>query len=143
MVEIAITSDASRDAGKKVLVVDDNRDAARMLQVLLKMQGCEVSIAHDGIEALAAAKASRPDVILMDLTLPRMSGVEVAEELRKSDSFAQTAIMAVSGHGADRLPQPSPFDGHLTKPVDLDRLLRLMAELSGGDASGSHRNKGF
>ena len=87
MVEIAITSDASRDAGKKVLVVDDNRDAARMLQVLLKMQGCEVSIAHDGIEALAAAKASRPDVILMDLTLPRMSGVEVAEELRKSDSF--------------------------------------------------------
>jgi hypothetical protein len=61
-----------------------------------------------------------------DLTLPRMNGVEFAEELRTSDGFEKTVIVAISGYGADRLPQPSPFDGRLTKPVDLDRLLGLM-----------------
>jgi CheY-like chemotaxis protein len=71
----------------------------------------------------------------MDLTLPRMSGVEVAEELRKSDGFAQTVIVAISGYGADQIPQPSPFDGHLTKPVELDRLLRLMADRPRGEAT--------
>jgi len=126
MAETPTTSEPNREPGRRVLIVDDNPDAARMLMVLLKLKGFEVSTAHDGIEALHAARELRPAVILMDLNLPRMSGVEVAEELRRSDGFAQTMIVAVSGHSADRLQGPSPFDDHLTKPVDHDRLTRLI-----------------
>jgi CheY-like chemotaxis protein len=62
----------------------------------------------------------------MDLTLPGMSGLEAARELRQRDGFHDTVIVAVSGHPADWLPQPSPFNDHLTKPVDRDRLIRLL-----------------
>jgi two-component system, chemotaxis family, CheB/CheR fusion protein len=135
MAGTAMASDERCDPRQRVLIVDDCRHCARMLMLLLRLQGYEVSAAHDGIEALALAKALQPSIILMDLTLPRMSGVEVAEELRKSDGFAQTVIVAISGYGADQIPQPSPFDGHLTKPVELDRLLRLMADRPRGEAT--------
>lgn len=138
MAEPLVASLEQSDPRKRVLVVDDDLDSARMLRVLLKLKGYEVSTALDGLEALEAAKAFRPDVILMDLTLPKMNGLEVAQELRKADGFALTMIVAVSGHAADRLPQPSPFDCHLTKPVDHDQLMRLLAQAAAlGDSRAS------
>jgi CheY-like chemotaxis protein len=120
---------------KRVLIVDDQDDNARMLRLLLKHYGYEVSIAHNGPEAIATARATRPAVILMDLMLPGMSGLETANALRQMEGLADTVIVAVSGYAADRLPDPSPFNSHMTKPVDHDRLLRLLAGASANPAA--------
>jgi CheY-like chemotaxis protein len=117
------------NAPLRILVVDDNADAARMLRVLLKGEGHETSIAFDGPEAIEAAKLHRPDVVLLDLTLPGMSGVEVATELRCITELAACRLVAVSGHGEERLPYPSPFDHHFLKPVNLDALLEYLSGL--------------
>jgi CheY-like chemotaxis protein len=130
-----LNTDERAQLRTRVLIVDDNHDAARMLKLLLKLEGYEVRIAHDGPDAIAAATANQPAVILMDLTLPGMSGLEAAEQLRQADGLADTVIVAVSGHAADRLPQPSPFDAHLTKPVDHDRLIRLLADATAHQAA--------
>lgn len=113
---------------RRVLIVDDCRDSARSLRVLLKMQGYEARIAHDGPEGLRAAKEQRPDIVLLDVTLPGMSGVEVAEAMRQDPALETACIIAVSGHGREYLPDPSPFDHHVLKPIDHDRLFRLLEE---------------
>ncbi len=128
MADISMTSDEQPDPRKRILIVDDHADNARMMKVLLKRQGYDVIIALDGRAAIDVATAIRPAVILMDLTLPGLSGLEAAEELRRTDGFAETIIVAVSGHAADRLPQPSPFDSHLTKPVNYELLIKLLAD---------------
>jgi CheY-like chemotaxis protein len=135
MADTVLVSGERCDPRQRVLIVDDCHNAARMLQVLLKMQGYEVSTAHEGLEALAVAREQRPALFLMDLTLPRMSGAEVAEELCNLDCFAETVIVRISGYGADRLPQPTPFNGHLTKPVDLDSPLRFSPNNPGSYAA--------
>jgi CheY-like chemotaxis protein len=142
MTHTAMASSEPQVSPTSVLIVDDNRDAARMLEVLLKIGGYDVSTAHDGIEALGIAKAISPTVILMDLTLPGKSGVEVAEELRQSQDFANTMIIAVSGHAADRLQQPSPFDAYLTKPVDHERLMRVLASHALSHQANVKRSQG-
>jgi CheY-like chemotaxis protein len=126
MTEHPVAPEDRCDPPKRVLVVDDHVDTAFMMKVLLQTPGFEVTIAHNGQDALAAARARPPDVVLTDLTLPGISGVSLAETLQADDSFAETMILAVSGHDADRLPQPSPFDGHVMKPVDWDRLISLI-----------------
>ena len=117
----------------RILVVDDSADTARMMKLLLKADGHEVKVAHDGAEAIEAAGSFLPEVVLLDLTLPGMSGLEVAEELRKAKEFEGTAIVAVSGYEPDKLP--SAFDGHFVKPVDHDELARFLARLASGDAA--------
>jgi CheY-like chemotaxis protein len=97
-----------------------------MLRVVLKRLGFEVRIVHDGLAALAEAKAFLPHYILTDVTLPGMTGVELAEALRKSEAYDSIRIFAVTGHSADRLPTPSPFDAHVMKPVDHARLEKLL-----------------
>ena len=104
----------------RVLVVDDSQDTARMMRVLLRGQGYEVKLAFTGREAIEVAEGFRPEVVLLDLTLPDMSGAEVAEELRGAEGFEATAFVAVSGYGSDRMPPV--FDGHFLKPVDHDAL---------------------
>jgi CheY-like chemotaxis protein len=113
----------------RVLVVDDAEDTARMLRVLLKGAGHEARIAFDGPGAIEAAAAFRPDVVLLDLTLPGMGGVEVAEGLRRLPGLAGCTIAVVTGYGEDVLPSPSPFDRHFLKPVDHDALLAYLASL--------------
>jgi CheY-like chemotaxis protein len=130
--EVATTSEEHGDRRKRVLIVDDHADTARMMKLLLERQGYEVSIAQDGPGAIAAAKSLRPGVILLDLTLPGMSGLEVAEELRRADGLAETVLISVSGLAPDRLPELSPFDTHLSKPLDPDRLFRLLKEAMRG-----------
>jgi len=113
----------------RILVVDDNADNARMLRVLLKGEGNETWIAFDGPEAIEAAALHRPDVVFLDLTLPGMSGLEVAMELRCITELAVCRLVAVSGLGEERLPDPSPFDHHFQKPVNLAALLEYLSEL--------------
>ena len=113
----------------RILVVDDNADAARMLQVLLRCEGHEARIAFDGPAAIGAATLFRPDVVLLDFTLPGMSGVEAAAELRCLPELSACRLVAVTGHGEERLPSPSPFDHHFQKPVDPAALLGYLARI--------------
>jgi CheY-like chemotaxis protein len=117
------------NAPLRILVVDDNADTARMLRVLLKGEGHETWIALDGPEAIEAAKRHRPDVVLLDLTLPGMSGIEVAMELQCITELAACRLVAVSGYGEERLPCPSPFDHHFLKPVNPAVLLEYLSAL--------------
>jgi two-component system, chemotaxis family, CheB/CheR fusion protein len=114
----------------RILVVDDNADAARTLKILLRCKGHEARIALDGPAAIEAAKLYKPDVVLLDLTLPGMSGVEVATELRCITELSACLLVAVTGHGEERLPFPSPFDRYFRKPVDIDSLLAYLAKLA-------------
>jgi CheY-like chemotaxis protein len=110
-----------------VLIVDDSADTALMLRVLLKHAGFASRIASDGPAALAAARNSPPDVILLDLGLPGMSGGELAAELRDIPELRDCRLIAVTGHGPEALPSPSPFHGYFQKPVAIDALLDYLA----------------
>ena len=111
--------------GLRILVVDDNVDAAQMLCALLEMNGHAVTVAHDGAAALAAAARLRPDVVFLDIGLPDQSGHEVALALRRIDGMAQATLVALTGWGAleDRARSSAAgFDAHLTKPANLDHV---------------------
>ena len=115
---------------RSVLVVDDNQDAAESLAVLLRLAGHEVRTAYDGLVGLEAAKDFQPEVILLDIGLPRVSGYEVARELRKQVGLKEALLVAVTGYGQEedrRKSREAGFDDHLTKPVDLAALQTLLA----------------
>jgi len=118
-----------KTAPLRILIVDDHADTARMLKVLLKCEGHEARTAFDGPGAIETARLHRPDVVLQDLTLPGMSGLEVAMELRSIPELSACVLVAVSGYGEERLPYPSPFDRHFTKPVHHDALLKYLSGL--------------
>jgi PAS domain S-box-containing protein len=117
----------------RVLVVDDNVDSAlSMRMVLRKLWGQESEVAHEGEEALEKAEQFRPDVILLDIGLPGMSGYEIAERLRSHPQFRRTLLVAMTGLGQEddlRRSHESGFDHHLVKPVDLDVLRELLASV--------------
>ena len=116
-------------SGLRVLVVDDNLDAAESLEAMLRDLGHTVTVAHDGLRALAAA-ASSPDLILLDIGLPGMDGYEVVRRLRAQPAFAGTRIVAVSGYGQAedlRRSAEAGFDQHLIKPVSARRLAEIAA----------------
>jgi two-component system, chemotaxis family, CheB/CheR fusion protein len=121
-----------KTASLRILVVDDNAENARMLKVLLKGEGHEVRIAFDGPEAIEAVKLYKPDVVLLDLALLGMSGVDVATELRRITELSACLLVAVSGYGEESLPSPSPFDRHFQKPVNLAALLEYLSGLRAG-----------
>ncbi len=116
---------------RRILVVDDNEDSAQtMAMVLRRLWGQETEIAHDGEGAIAKAREFRPDVILLDIGLPGMSGFEVARRLRDRPSAVPPLIVAMTGLGHEddvRRSRDSGFDHHLVKPVDLDALRGLLA----------------
>lgn len=108
---------------RRILVVDDNVDGAEMLVMMLGLSGHETRAVYSGAEALAAATATRPDVIFLDIGLPDVSGYEVASDLRGQPELARTILVALTGWGAqeDKLrARAAGFDYHLTKPVDFD-----------------------
>jgi CheY-like chemotaxis protein len=113
----------------RVLVVDDNVDAADTLAMLLRVGDHEVRIVHDGLSALDAARAYRPQVVLLDIGLPGLNGYEVAQRLRSDPITKDVLLVAVSGYGQDedrRRSRQAGFDHHLVKPVDLIALQRIM-----------------
>lgn len=120
--------------GARILVVEDNADAAQTLAKLLGMFGHDVRIAADGPWALATTMDWRPDIVLLDLGLPGMDGYQVARRLRDDGSCREALIIAVTGYGQAEYRQRSlaaGFDHHLLKPVDLDLLLSLIAAARG------------
>jgi two-component system CheB/CheR fusion protein len=116
--------------GLRVLVVDDNVDSAQVLVMLLASVGQDATAATDGQTALAAAKAQKPDVILLDIGLPGMDGFEVCRRLRQQEEFKQTMVAALTGYAHEedrRKSQEAGFDVHLVKPVALQQLQELLA----------------
>lgn len=115
----------------RVLVVEDNADAAEMLVILLRDDGDEVRLARDGVSALDEARNFQPQVVLCDLGLPGLSGFEVASRLREQPECRGTLLVALSGYGRDddrRESQLAGFDHHLTKPVDPEVLAALIEQ---------------
>jgi signal transduction histidine kinase len=116
----------------RILVVDDNRDAADSLATLLRLGGHHVSVAHDGPRALELAVAERPEVVFLDLGMPGMDGYEVCRRARAL-GLSDTQIIAVSGYGQARdlrQCEDAGFDGHSVKPIELAEVLRLLARRS-------------
>jgi PAS domain S-box-containing protein len=120
----------------RVLVVDDNVDAAQTLGALLEMSGYVVALAHDGASALTLAALSPPQVVFLDIGLPDRSGFEVAPALRELDGMEGATLVALTGWGAEqdrRRSSEAGFDAHLTKPADFNSVQQLLRE-----AAASH-----
>jgi two-component system CheB/CheR fusion protein len=123
-----------RTPSRRVLVVDDNVDAAESLAMLLRVEGHEVRTAHDGATALDAAQAYRPEVVLLDIGLPKMDGYEVAQRLRRLPDSKSALVVALTGYGQEedrRRAEEAGFDVHLVKPVDLAVLYSLLGKRPG------------
>jgi CheY-like chemotaxis protein len=119
---------------RRILVVDDNRDSATSMAMLLKLRGNDVATAHDGVEAVGVAERFRPQVILMDVGMPRMNGYDATRRIRDQNWNPPPIIIALTGWGqeGDRaLSKEAGCDGHLVKPVNLPDLEKLLAELEG------------
>ena len=119
----------SRLSGQRVLVVDDNRDAADSLGQLLAADGAEVYMAYEGRRALELLKAKRPTTVLLDLGMPEMDGYEVARQIRNDSKFHDVRIIALTGWGQEtdrKRTASNGFDGHLTKPVEYVELVELL-----------------
>jgi CheY-like chemotaxis protein len=116
---------------RRILVVDDNVDAAQSLAMLLEMSGNETRLVHDGGAVAEVTEAYRPEVVLLDIGLPTLDGFEVCRRLRARPDAASLSIIAMTGWGQDedrRKSREAGFDGHLVKPVDFEQLERVMAE---------------
>lgn len=114
----------------RILVVDDNVDGAKSLSLLLRHFGHEVKTAHDGLSALELAKAWPPQVVLLDIGMPDMNGLEVARRLRGELGLTKAVLIAMTGYGQDddrQRSQEAGFNAHMVKPLDLDALQVLLA----------------
>ncbi|MBN9521011.1 response regulator [bacterium] len=127
-------ADGGTGARLRVLVVDDNRDAAESLGLVLEMKGHEVRAAFDGPEALRVLGAYRPHLVLLDLGLPGMTGFEVARKIRESPSLRGVMLVALTGWGQEedrRRTRAAGFDHHLVKPADPDAVERILSAVGG------------
>lgn len=118
--------------GAKVLVVDDERHIARFLEFVLKKAGDEVALAYNGEQALAAVEAFDPDVVLLDLVLPGLTGLEVLKRLRADSGHAALAVMVLSAHSLGEVPaelREAGANAHCTKPIAPSTLLKKLAAL--------------
>jgi CheY-like chemotaxis protein len=125
---------------RRVLIVDDNQDAANSLAALLTLRGHETQVAYGGRQALEQSESFQPDVALLDLGLPEMSGYELAARLRAMPRLNRIRLVAVTGYGQaeDRQrTQAAGFDDHLIKPVDLQALESTLAGISAAKSSES------
>jgi CheY-like chemotaxis protein len=117
----------------RILVVDDNQDAADTLAMLLDLWGHEVRVAYDGVAALALARQFRPQAALVDLHMPRLSGLEVARQLKRLAGDRTLRVIATSAQDPDDAlgaPGDGPFDAYLVKPCDADRLREILTRRS-------------
>jgi len=135
LVESSDTEEVEKqlEVGKalRILIVDDNKDAAKMLSMVVKMLGNEVDTAHDGLEAIEVAARFRPDVVLMDLGMPKMNGYEAAAHIRKQPWGKDILLVALTGWGQDddkRRTKEAGFDHHLVKPAEPAALQTLLGE---------------
>jgi two-component system CheB/CheR fusion protein len=117
--------------GRHVLLIEDNRDAARALDMALRLLGYEVSLACTGAEGLAKAREILPDIIVCDIGLPGLDGYQVARAVRGDDSLTETALVALTGYvAAENIRQATDagFDLHLQKPLSIEDLQWVLAQ---------------
>ena len=117
---------------RRILVVDDNRDSATSLAMLLKFTGNKTQIAFDGLEALEVAATFLPDIVLLDIGMPKLNGYDACRKLREQPWGKTMVLIALTGWGEDEARQKSKdagFDGHIVKPMDYAVLTKLLAEL--------------
>ena len=122
----------------RILIADDNRDSAESMRELLLLRGNEVAVAYDGEEALERAVAFSPDVVLLDIGMPKMNGYDVARQLRATSYGRDVMLIAMTGwgHEDDRLrSRTAGFDHHLVKPVDFVQLQKLLADRTRHDTA--------
>jgi signal transduction histidine kinase/ActR/RegA family two-component response regulator len=122
---------AVRQGGMKILVADDNKDSAMSLEIMLRLDGHDVQTAYDGVDALEVAERFRPDVILLDIGMPRLDGYATAFQLRQRPWASNVRLVALTGWGQDedkRRAREAGFDYHLVKPVDPELLARALAQ---------------
>jgi CheY-like chemotaxis protein len=123
---------AAPKSSLKILIVDDNRDGAQSLSALLRLLGNETQTAFDGQQGIDMAEEFRPDVVLLDIGLPKLNGYEACQRIRERDWGRQATLIAVTGWGQDndrRRSEDAGFDHHLTKPVMLPDLMNLLSGL--------------
>jgi PAS domain S-box-containing protein len=124
---------ANKARSLRVLVVDDNADAAAMLAMLLEAAGHQVSVEHGSVRAVERARAEAPDVCLLDIGLPEMDGNELAKRLRRQPETASAVLVAVTGYGQETDREHSRvagFDHHLVKPVDTAKLAAIFETIN-------------
>jgi CheY-like chemotaxis protein len=117
------------DLPLRVLIADDNEDAADMLAMILDSKGHEVRVAHDGLEAVSSAETFVPDVALLDIGMPELDGHQVAAKIRKmvGSSVMLVAVTGWSEQAAAHNQSYAGFDHHLVKPIDLERLTACLS----------------
>jgi CheY-like chemotaxis protein/two-component sensor histidine kinase len=116
---------------RKILIVDDNVDAAQSLSMLAELSGHVTEVAYTGAEALAKFSAFKPEIVFLDIGLPGMSGFEVAQSIKASHSVPPPYVVAVTGWGTEETKQKAKaagFDEHLTKPVEIAAVERILAD---------------
>jgi PAS domain S-box-containing protein len=130
---VTVTRESSRR--RRILIVDDNRDSAESLAMLLEITGNTTYMAHDGVAALEAIKKHRPEVVLLDIGLPFLNGHEVCRRVREQPWGKDIVIIALTGWGQEddrRRSEEAGFNGHLVKPVDHEKLTELLTTLTNG-----------
>jgi CheY-like chemotaxis protein len=128
------------ETSRRMLIVDDNRDAAETMAMLQELRGHKTLTAHTGPDAIIAAAAFLPEVILLDIGLPGMDGYEVARRLRLMPALASSFLVALTGYGSDGdrdRTKAAGFDEHLVKPANLDLLRDLLRLRVEPEASGA------
>ncbi|MEX0711214.1 MAG: ATP-binding protein [Pirellulales bacterium] len=126
----AVHPPARTSAGRRVLIVDDREDAANTLAMLVRAWKHDVRVVHDGLAAVEASESYRPDVVLLDIGLPGISGYDVARQLRLRPHFKSILLVALTGFTEDedrKRSYEAGFDHHLVKPVAPERLEALLA----------------
>ena len=114
----------------RVLLADDNREAADTMSLILKLLGYQVSVAHSGLEALEVASHAAPQIVILDIGMPDMTGYEVARRLRQMPWGRAALFIAITGWGQENDKEQAAaagFDYHLTKPADPDRVAEILA----------------
>jgi len=131
VVRLPVLAEVARRAGPRVLVVDDNRDLASSMQIMLGMMGSETQTAQDGMEALKIAATFRPEVVFLDIGLPKLNGYDVCRVIREQAWGKDVTIVALTGWGQNEdfaRSQEAGFNHHLVKPVDNSALEKIMQD---------------
>ena len=126
------TTEETPTTAHRILIVDDNRDAATSLATLLRLTGNETQTAYDGLEAVAAAGMFRPEVVLLDISLPKMNGYDACRRIRQQPWGKNMVLVALTGWGQDedrRQSKDAGFDHHMVKPLDLAAFMKMLASL--------------
>jgi PAS domain S-box-containing protein len=124
------------DTPRKILIADDNEDAAMSLSMLLKLMGHETRVVHDGTEAVEVAEAFRPEVVILDIDMPKLDGYEAARRIAERPWASATVLIALTGwaHATDReRGRQAGFHHHLVKPVEPDALREVLAQEHGSE----------